>query len=122
MNFIGSDLSTATVAKINKIIDKLNEDLQFEHNVTEQSIKDNVFIYYASSLANLNAAISKLQTLLQREPNIALIIIDSFSYHFKSIEDPYCRTNVIYQTITSLQSLIAMRNIAVSINFKEFKA
>lgn len=109
----------SAVAKINKIIE--NTSIEFEHNFNTENIKDNVFICNASSISKLNEAIEKLKHFLQHEPNIALIIIDSFSFHFKSIEDSYYRMNKIYQALSSLQSLIALKNIAVNNQIKTNK-
>lgn len=74
-------------------------------NFNTASILGNISYTYCNNYRDLIATVLNLRNIVSDDPQLKLIVIDSFSFILRQIEDVSLRTRVNYEILTDLQSL-----------------
>lgn len=117
MIFNHPEIANSSASIINRILLNNKSKLKLDTTINTETIKSNTFVFYANTLNLFKAAVNQLKLELQRQPQISLIVIDSFSYHLKAMNNSFARMNLIYDMLSSLQALIVNKKIAVRYYF-----
>ncbi|XP_031636026.1 DNA repair protein RAD51 homolog 3 [Contarinia nasturtii] len=93
-----------------------NENIPFKpESFTVDTILRNSHITFCKSYTDLLAAIYQLTTVIKNNPNVRLIVIDSFSYLFRSIEPSVNLIQISYEALSKLQQIADELHCAVVI-------
>lgn len=80
-------------------------------NVT--NILQNISYVYCTDYKDLMAIVLNLRNVLKEDPKLKLIVIDSFSFVMRQLEDASLRTRIIYEILTDLHAIALEYNVAV---------
>lgn len=76
-------------------------------------ILDNILCTFCANDVELLVAILNIREQCTNNPTIKLIVIDSFSYLFRMIEDPYEKIYVLSKALVDLQKIASEFGCAV---------
>jgi RAD51-like protein 2 len=81
---------------------------------TVESALESTFFYRIYTLAELVAFINLLDDILQSDPTIRLVIIDSIAFHFRyAVSDSTVRSRLLFQVSHMLSSVARTRQVAI---------
>ena len=84
------------------------------NNFCATNLLQNISYCYCCNYAELMAVIHNLRNIFKDEDKYKLIIIDSFSFCMRKLDDITLRTRILYEILNDLKSLAMEYNIAVS--------
>ncbi|XP_037952346.1 DNA repair protein RAD51 homolog 3-like [Teleopsis dalmanni] len=84
---------------------KVNPTISCKGLFDTDTLLGNVSYIYCADYIDLIATIKTLKNILTQKPNLKLIVIDSFSFPLRSMEEVSERTCVIYELLDILQAL-----------------
>lgn len=79
------------------------------------TITDNVLCTFCNSYVDVLAAVVNLAELLTKNPNIRLIVIDSFSHMLREVLSSLDRVRIVYQLLHDLRKLAERFQCAVNV-------
>ncbi|XP_013119520.2 DNA repair protein RAD51 homolog 3 [Stomoxys calcitrans] len=80
-----------------------------------ENILQNISYVYCNNYKDLMAIVLNLRNILNEDKKLKLIVIDSFSFILRQLEDVSLRTRVNYEILTDLQNLALEFDIAIII-------
>lgn len=84
------------------------------HNFCSQNLLQNVSYVYCSNYLELMAIVYNFRNIFKEDLKFKLIVIDSFSFCIRHLEDVTLRLRILYEILNDLQSLALEYNVAVS--------
>ncbi|XP_065354472.1 DNA repair protein RAD51 homolog 3 [Calliphora vicina] len=85
------------------------------HNFQAGNLLKNVSYVYCTNYTDLMAIIHNFRNIFKEDLRFKLIIIDSFSFCIRQLDDVKLRTRIIYEILNDLQILAVEYNVAVII-------
>uniref|UniRef100_A0A0A1X5V2 DNA repair protein RAD51 homolog 3 n=1 Tax=Zeugodacus cucurbitae TaxID=28588 RepID=A0A0A1X5V2_ZEUCU len=109
------EIACCAEKRFNRALPKVGFGLGTQNVFTVNSILEGVTYLYCKNHKLLQAAIENLREMLINDNAIKLIIIDSFSFPLRVIEDVAERTGIVYNLLSQLQQLATEFKVVVVI-------
>ncbi|KAM7359625.1 RAD51 DNA repair protein spindle D isoform 2-T4 [Cochliomyia hominivorax] len=85
------------------------------HSFCASNLLENISYVYCPNYSDLMAVIYNFRNIFKEDLSYKLIIIDSFSFCLRKLEDVTLRTCIIYEILNDLQILALEYNVAIII-------
>ncbi|XP_067614437.1 DNA repair protein RAD51 homolog 3 [Eurosta solidaginis] len=109
------EMAVCTEKRFHRAMHKGTYDTLTQTPFTVNTILSGVTYIYCKNCQTLQAAVAQLRNMLNEDIAIKLIIVDSFSFPLRFIEEVAERTGLIYTLLTELQQLAMEYQVVVVI-------
>ncbi|XP_055318102.1 DNA repair protein RAD51 homolog 3-like [Sitodiplosis mosellana] len=108
------EIASATQAHCDRVY-RMEKSAAEPNSFTVDSILANIHCTFCNNYIQLLATIYRLDAFLANNPKVQLIVIDSFSYLFRSIDENVNLVQTTYEALSELQKLADKYRCAVVI-------
>ncbi|XP_036330418.1 DNA repair protein RAD51 homolog 3 [Rhagoletis pomonella] len=108
------EMAVCTEKRFHRTLHKTDIHTHAQNSFTANSIMNGVTYIYCQGFLMLQAAVKKLHEMLMEDKEIKLIVIDSFSFPLRVIEEVSERTGILYTLLSELQHLAVEYKLIVS--------
>ncbi|XP_054747479.1 DNA repair protein RAD51 homolog 3 [Anastrepha obliqua] len=109
------EMAICTEKRFHRALHKSDLQTSTQTPFTANTIMNGVTYIYCKSYLTLQAAVGEMREMLNEDKAIKLIVIDSFSFPLRVIEDVAERTGILYSLLTDLQQLAVEYQLVVVI-------
>ncbi|XP_055906185.1 DNA repair protein RAD51 homolog 3 [Eupeodes corollae] len=109
------DIAFHCTERYQQIYKKFSKKPTVSVEFNSTNILNNVSYMYCKDYVELLTAVESVKCILESNTNVKLLVIDSFSFLFRSFEDNTNRTRIIYEVLTDLQQMADQYELAIVI-------